>query len=122
MAGKTAVLGVFKNGIAKAYPIKIMDQHEIVNDQFSDQAVTVTYCPLCGSGVAFLAEVDGSKRVFVVSGLLYNSDVLLYDKETESLWSQIMGKAISGQELSTINLYWFAWHAFHPDTLIYGLE
>ncbi len=92
------VLGVIVNGIGKAYPIKIMNYHEIVNDVFGDLPIVVTYCPLCKSGMAFNAEVNGQKRTFGVSGLLFNSDVLLYDKETNSLWSQIMARAVSGKE------------------------
>lgn len=91
------VLGVNFNGIAKAYPIKIMDRHEVVNDFFDDIPVAITFCPLCASGVGVKAKVENVKHTFGVSGLLYNSDVLLYDRETESLWSQILGRAISGE-------------------------
>ena len=92
------VLGVYQNDIAKAYPIRILNYHEIVNDLFDETAIAITYCPLCGSGVAILADIDGTRFSFGVSGLLYNSDVLLYDRETESLWSQLMGKAVSGSQ------------------------
>ena len=87
------VLGVFHNGIAKAYPIKIMEKHEVVNDKFDGQAVTVTYCPLCFSGMTFDTQGKHGHLSFGVSGLLYNSDVLLYDRQTESLWSQIRTQA-----------------------------
>ncbi len=117
------VLGVALNGMAKAYPIRILDQHEIVNDIFPDQPVVVTYCPLCGSGISFDAMIDG-RRTFGVSGLLYNSDVLLFDRQSESLWSQILGTAVSGplkgRELSsipTLNTTWGKWKAMHPNTL-----
>lgn len=89
------ILGVALDSEVKAYPIKILDRHEIVNDRFGDRAVVITYCPLCGSGMAFDADIGGPKT-FGVSGLLYNSDVLLFDRQTESLWSQIAMKAISG--------------------------
>lgn len=119
------VLGVYWNGIAKAYPIRIMDHHEIVNDLFDNKAVTVTYCPLCGSGLAFKANFDGKQQTFGVSGLLYNSDVLLYDHATESLWSQLMGKAISGEQsgkeleyLPTAYTTWAAWKSRYPKGLI----
>ncbi|MBZ9731653.1 DUF3179 domain-containing protein, partial [Salegentibacter sp. JZCK2] len=72
------ILGVYENGIAKAYPIAIMNYHEIVNDDFEGKAVVITYCPLCGSGIAFNAKVNDKILNFGVSGLLYNSDVLLY--------------------------------------------
>lgn len=118
------VLGVAYGGVAKAYPIKILDQHEIVNDRIAGTAIAVTYCPLCGSGMTFEANVDG-RLVFGVSGLLYNSDVLLFDRNTESLWSQILGKAISGPLagadlvlLPTENTTWGAWKRAYPDTTI----
>ena len=114
------VLGIEINGVSRAYPIAIMNWHEIVNDKIGQQRFAVTYCPLCGSGVVFLAE--GS---FGVSGLLYNSDVLLYDRETESLWSQILGRAISGslkgerlKIVSVNHTSWKNWKQSHPDTTV----
>lgn len=68
----------------------------MVNNRFGDNAVAVTYCPLCGIGMAFDARVGGTPASFGVTGLLYNSDVLLYDRTTLSLWRQIMQAAISG--------------------------
>ena len=119
------VLGVYENGVAKAYPIKILNYHEIVNDEFNGKPVVVTYCPLCGSGIAFDAEIDGEHLDFGVSGLLYNSDVLLYDRQTESLWSQLEYKAISGpmagkelEVLNTANTTWKNWREKHPETLV----
>ena len=96
LAYSDRVLGVKYQGIAKAYLIKILNYHEIVNDDFKGQAIAVTFCPLCGDGIAYSTNIDGINYSFGVSGLLYNSDVLLYDRETQSLWSQIMNKAISG--------------------------
>jgi len=120
-----AVLGLFHLGMAKAYPIAVMNWHEIVNDRFGDEPVVVTYCPLCGTGVAYAAQVDGRELEFGVSGLLYNSDVLLYDRQTESLWSQLMLQAISGpmrgrklQMLPLVHTSWAEWRAEHPDTLL----
>lgn len=119
------VLGVYENGVAKAYPIKILNYHEIVNDEFNGKPVVVTYCPLCGSGIAFDAEIDGEHLEFGVSGLLYNSDVLLYDRQTLSLWSQLEYKAISGpmagkelEVLNTANTTWKNWREKHPETLV----
>ncbi len=119
------VLGVMENGIAKAYPIKIMNYHEIVNDEFKGKPVVVTFCPLCGSGIAFDAVVDGKTLEFGVSGLLYNSDVLLYDRQTESLWSQLEYKAVSGPMaskdlpiLNTANTTWENWKKKYPETLV----
>ena len=120
------VLGVHHNGVAKAYPLGIMNYHEVVNDLFADEPIAVTYCPLCFTGIAFRAqEPDGTRLLLGVSGLLYNSDVLLYDRRTESLWSQIAARAISGPRrgdiLETIpvaNTTWSAWRAEHPESLV----
>ncbi len=119
------ILGVYHEGIAKAYPINILNFHEIVNDQFKDHPVVITYCPLCGSGIAFDAMIDGARKTFGVSGLLYNSDVLLYDRETETLWSQLMNEAVAGDlkgkkldKIATANTTWAKWKATHPKTLL----
>ena len=118
------VLGVERNGVAKAYPVAILNWHEIVNDRFGEEAIVVSFCPLCGTGMAFRAEVAGGTRSFGVSGLLYNSDVLLYDRETESLWSQIAKRSISGplegKRLEMVvmsHTTWRDWRERYPDTL-----
>jgi hypothetical protein len=72
------ILGVTFKGIAKAYPIRILDHHEIVNDKTGNQNYTVTYCPLCGTGMVFGTNVGDGHLNFGVSGLLYDSDLLLY--------------------------------------------
>ncbi|MDH3640328.1 MAG: DUF3179 domain-containing protein [Gammaproteobacteria bacterium] len=125
LADTDRVLGVRQNGVAKAYPIRILNYHEIVNDKFGSDGVVVSYCPLCGTGMAFSADIDGRTRSFGVSGLLYNSDVLFYDRETESLWSQILTKAVSGSMrgtklklLATTHTTWRDWRTRHPDTVV----
>ncbi len=135
--GKTAdflkpddrILGIEINGTAKAYPIKILNWHEIVNDRIGKKSFAVTYCPLCGTGIAFSSNVNGQMLNFGVSGLLFNSDVLLYDRNTESLWSQIMGQAVAGklvgQKLTPIALShttWRAWLAEHPNTSVLNTD
>lgn len=123
------VLGIELDGIARAYPISILNWHEIVNDEINDQQYAITYCPLCGTGVAFYSDVAGKVTEFGVSGLLYNSDVLLYDRNTESLWSQIMGEAVAGkllgEKLKPIPIShttWRDWLAQHPDTKVLSTE
>jgi len=123
------VLGVEVNGVARAYPIRILNYHEIVNDIVGGEAIVVTYCPLCGSGMAFNAEIDNKSFEFGVSGLLYNSDVLLYDRQTGSLWSQILktsvSGAMSGTRLTAIPLShttWQDWYARHPATDVLSSE
>jgi Protein of unknown function (DUF3179) len=119
------ILGVERNGEAKAYPVRILNWHEVVNDSVGGEPVAVTYCPLCGSGVTFSRVVKDEPRSFGVSGLLYNSDVLLYDRESNSLWSQILGKAVTGPAkgeklavVPTAHTSWEDWFARHPETLV----
>ena len=85
----TLVIGVAQNSEARAYPLDILIWHELVNDTLGGRPILVSFCPLCGTGIVFDRRIDGSDRTFGVSGLLYRSDLLLYDRETESLWSQI---------------------------------
>ena len=68
------VLGISLHGINRAYPIKILNYHEIVNDPFGEEAVVVTFCPPCGTGIVFRGSFDGVEHTFGVSGLLYNSE------------------------------------------------
>jgi hypothetical protein len=83
---------------ARAYPLQIMTWHEIVNDEFGDRAVAVTFCPLCNAAIAFDREVgDHGVMRFGVSGLLRNSDLIMWDDQTESWWQQMTGEAIVGE-------------------------
>ncbi|MFK8102935.1 MAG: DUF3179 domain-containing (seleno)protein [Saprospiraceae bacterium] len=123
------VLSIEIGGIAKAYPIKILNFHELVNDQIKDQAILVSYCPLCNSGIIFSRAVEGKTRSFGVSGLLYNSDVLLYDRETESLWSQLMEQAVAGvasgqrlKPLASKRLTWRSWKEKYPQGQVLSTE
>lgn len=129
LAADARVLGIYLDGRARAYPINIMNWHEIVNDRFGDKAVVITYCPLCGTGMAFSAQFGGRALSFGVSGLLYQSDVLLYDRQTLSLWSQIMRQAVSGaysgtelQQLPMAHTRWQAWLERHPDTEVLSTQ
>jgi len=78
------------------YPYNIIVWHEIVNDVIEKKPLVVTFCPLCGSAIVFDAMIDGKSEQFGVSGKLYESNLLMYDKTTESLWSQIIGEAVVG--------------------------
>lgn len=119
------VLGLTAGSEAKAYPIKILNWHEIVNDMIGGKAVVVTYCPLCGTGMAFEAEVQGRRHTFGVSGLLYQSDLLMYDHQTESLWSQVGMHAVSGpltgeklRPMFIEHTIWRDWRTAHPSTVV----
>jgi hypothetical protein len=129
LAPKDRVLGLRLGREARAYPVRILNWHEIVNDRVDGRPVAVTYCPLCGSGVAFDARVAGQEASFGVSGLLYNSDVLLYDRGTQWLWSQIMGRAISGPlkgtplvSLPLMHTSWADWRAREPATRVLSAD
>ncbi|QZY29124.1 DUF3179 domain-containing protein [Nocardioides coralli] len=93
---------------AKAYPLQVMTWHEIVNDTVGGVPVAVTYCPLCNSGVAFERVVDGERYDFGTSGLLYADNLVMYDRQTRSLWPQLTGLAsvgeLTGTQLTAIPL------------------
>jgi hypothetical protein len=119
------VLGVAWKGEARAYPIAILDWHELVNDTLGGLPILVSYCPLCGTGIVFDRRVEGAVRRFGVSGLLYRSDLLMYDRETESLWSQISAEAVTGPSLGRrlallrSRIERFAeWKRLHPETTV----
>lgn len=125
LADDDQILGIVVGSEARAYPIAILNWHEIVNDRIGGQPVVISYCPLCGTGVAFSAAVDDRPLDFGVSGLLYNSDVLLYDRQTESLWSQLLNRAISGPlagsqlvMLPMLHTTWGAWKSHYPQSLV----
>src|SRR6266540_7428463 len=95
------VLALQVNGDARAYPLQILVWHEIVNDTVGGRPVAVTYCPLCNSGLVFDRMVDGRTLDFGTSGKLYKSDLVMYDRQTHSLWAQIEGRAIVGERAGT---------------------
>ncbi len=119
------VLGLVWNGEERAYPYRILVWHEIANDVVGGGAVLVTYCPLCFTGVAFKSTVDGKRELFGVSGKLYNSELVMYDKNTGSYWPQSLGMAVvgerSGVKLEKIPIdvaTWGSWKKAHPDTKV----
>ena len=125
MVDDERVLGIALRGQARAYPVAVLERHEIVNDRIRGRPVVISYCPLCGTGLAFHAEVGGRSLQFGVSGLLYRSNLLLYDRTTESLWTQMGGRAISGtlggQRLTPLPVQhttWGDWRARHPRTAV----
>ena len=90
------VIGLVINGDARAYPLRILTWHEIVNDTVGGVPVTVTFCPLCNSSIAFDRRVDGRVLDFGTTGKLRNSDMVMYDRQTESWWQQFLGLGIVG--------------------------
>jgi len=119
------VLALSWDGQFRAYPTRILDQHEIVNDVVADTPIAITYCPLCGSGVGIVREVDGQVTEFGVSGVLYNSDLVFYDRATGTLWDQIIAEGIvgplTGRKLKLVPIAmtrWSTWKTAHPETLV----
>lgn len=98
---QSPVLSVEIDGDARAYPLAILTRHEIVNDQFGDLPVAVTYCPLCNSALVYEREIDGVTLRFGVSGNLRNSDLIMWDDATQSWWQQLTGEAIVGTYTGT---------------------
>lgn len=106
----------------RAYPLRILDRHEIVNDRIGDTSFAVTYCPLCATAMVFSREFDGRVLELGVSGLLYQSDVLMYDRQTGSLWSQLGMESVAGPLAGTSlewmpskQMTWAEWKKTHPD-------
>jgi hypothetical protein len=109
----------------RAYPIRYLMWHEIVNDTVGSIPVAVTFCPLCNSGMVFDRRVDGEVREFGVTGKLRHSDMIMYDRETESWWQQATGTGIvgahAGDALSDLPAWMESWAAFrnsNPDGLV----
>lgn len=129
LTDRELVFGVRINGDARAYPLRILDWHEMFNDVVGDVPVSLAYCTLCGSGILFDTRVPGRQEplVFGSSGLLYRSNKLMYDTETESLWNQFTGRPVvgeltgSGIELKVLPVVitsWRDWRNAHPDTTV----
>ncbi len=125
------VIGITSGQESRAYPVKILNYHEIINDRLGETPVAVTYCPLCDSAAVFDRRVALGEREFGVSGYLYNSDLLMYDRggDPESLWSQVMSTGISGpghsQPLKALPLElttWADWRERNPHTLVLSIQ
>jgi hypothetical protein len=123
------VLAIEHGGETRAYPARILNFHEIVNDTIGGDPVAITFCPLCGSGLAFRRVIDGEATELGVSGMLYNSDLVFYDRKTETLWDQVEGKGIvgtmTGTTLHTLPLTmtrWERWRTSHPQTRVLSTD
>lgn len=98
LAGNEPVIVVEFNGDARAYPLQILTWHEIVNDEVGGIPIIVTFCPLCNSAIVFERTLDGEAVEFGTSGLLRNSDLVMYDRKTETLWQQFTGEGLIGDK------------------------
>lgn len=116
---------------ARAYPLRILDWHEMTNDIVNDTPIALSYCTLCGSAVLFDRRTETDTFAFATSGLLYRSNKLMFDRQTRTLWSNLTGKPVlgplvgSGVELSVLPVEvttWSDWLARHPDSSVLSLE
>lgn len=119
------VLAIIYNGEERVYPLQIMVWHEIVNDTIAGDPILITYCPLCGSGISYERRIGEKAVEFGVSGKLYNSNLVMYDRKTNSYWSQIDGLAIvgelSGTKLTPVSIdtvVWRDWKKAHPGSKV----
>ncbi|MGE5235263.1 MAG: DUF3179 domain-containing (seleno)protein [Acidobacteriota bacterium] len=123
------VVGVEIDGVARAYPLRVLVWHEVANDTVAGRPIVVTYNPLCDSAAVFDRKIGGETLTFGVSGLLYNSNLLMYDvrphTRQESLWSQLLMRAVAGpavgggsslRPLACTVVTWRAWCSAHPET------
>ncbi|MEM8858848.1 MAG: DUF3179 domain-containing protein [Chloroflexota bacterium] len=127
--GSEPVVAVAEGGEAKAYPLQILTWHEIVNDEINGRPIIVTFCPLCNAAIAFDSTLNGQPTEFGVSGLLRNSDMIMYDRQTESLWQQFTGEAVVGDAvgtrlefLSTLLISYDDFKAQYPDGIVLSRE
>lgn len=119
------VLALRYKGETRVYPLQVLVWHEIVNDKVAGEPLAITYCPLCGSGIAYERKIKGEEVEFGTSGKLYNSNLVMYDRKTNSYWSQIEGLAIVGEltgtrlkPVSIETVTWRDWKKEHPDSLV----
>ncbi len=125
------LFGVSINGDHRAYPLRILDWHELANDVVGGVPVSLVYCTLCGAGVLFDGRVDDTVFTFGTSGLLMRSNKLMYDRNTRSLWNQLSGEPVLGplatsdirlNILPVVVSTWADWTAQHPDSLALDIE
>lgn len=119
------VVGYAVGNDVRAYPHPILDWHEIINDEIRGKQLAITYCPLTGTAIAWNRELNGSVTTFGVSGLLYNTNLLPYDRATNSNWSQMLLKSVNGNltgtEISTypvIETTWETWKEAYPNSQV----
>lgn len=125
LRGDDLIIGYLAGDTAYAYPVKILNFHEIVNDDLDGVPVLVSYCPLCRSGVVYDRRLDGRELTFGNTSALYENDLVMYDHQTGSYWWQVPGEAIVGPlagarltPLPSVTTTWEGWLGLHPDSLV----
>ncbi|ROQ21420.1 uncharacterized protein DUF3179 [Marinimicrobium koreense] len=119
------VVGVNLKGEVRAYPHRILDWHEIINEHFGDTPYSISYCPLTGSALLWEGRSEAADPTYGVSGLLFNSNLILYDRETDSYWSQMLAESVRGprageeaRRLAVVETTWGNWRAMYPDSQV----
>lgn len=131
MTDDELVAGVSLGGVHRAYPLRIIDWHEMVNDTVGGVSVSLAYCTLCGAAVLYDTTVGDTVHTFGSSGLLMRSNKLMFDRQTDSLWNQLTGEPVTGvlahsgvvlERLPVVVTEWSQWRGDHPDTEVLSLE
>jgi hypothetical protein len=132
LAAGELVFGVSAGGAHHAYPLRYLSWHEMVNDVVGGEPVTLSFCTLCNSGIAYSGKTPGGgRRTFGTSGLLYRSNKLMYDRQTFTLWSNLTGEPVLGplarsplrlDLLPSSVTTWEGWRSAHPDTTVLKLD
>jgi uncharacterized protein DUF3179 len=119
------VIGYINGDEVRAYPHKILDWHEIINDEINDQEIAITYCPLTGTAIGWHRTYEGKSTTFGVSGLLYNSNLMPYDRTTNSTWIQQGLVSVNGKLRDTpastfqvLETTWSTWKTMYPQTVV----
>ncbi len=125
MKDNNLIIGVKFDGEIRGYPHPILDWHEIINDQINNNYFSVTYCPLTGSAINYNRDLNGNITTFGVSGLLYNTNLIPYDRATNSNWSQMKLLCVNGKLIgetpeifNSIETNWSTWQKIFPDAKV----
>ncbi|MFD2726553.1 DUF3179 domain-containing protein [Hyunsoonleella rubra] len=119
------VVGIVKDNEVKAYPHIVLDWHEVVNDEINGAFFTLNYCPLTGTAFAWESKTANTRTTFGVSGLLFNANLIMYDRNTDSYWSQLRLECVNGELINDVpKLYgvvetdWLTWKTLYPNTQV----
>ena len=125
LADDDLVIGVKIGNVVRAYPHPILDWHEIINDGIGTDKYSIVYCPLTGTGMSWNRKIDGVTTTFGVSGLLYNSNIIPFDRNSDSNWSQMLLKSVNGDKAGkavqvnkSLETTWKTWQAMYPQTTV----
>jgi len=131
LSDSDVVFGLFRNGEARAYPKRILAWHELARDKIGGEEITLVYCTLCGTVIPYSSDISGRTVKFDTSGLLYESNKLLFDDITFTLWSSLTGEPVVGRMAGSgvrlvsrpvVTTTWGEWRQTHPETTVLSLD